>query len=153
MTAATTSTLLASTLLATASLILLSLPANAAAPGDAKVCEPRAVQNETRFPVRAQLRGHRGTVYLNVRLDENGRATATSLYSSSGHRLLDRAAEQSVRKNWVFDVSSCTSKDLPADRLVAIEYRNDEYSPLGKVARNSSVRPSLAALPAKASRE
>src|SRR5687767_12984342 len=103
MSALTTSLLATASLLAS-SMTLVSLPA--AADG----CVPRAIQNETRFPERAQLRGHRGTVYVKVNIDENGRPTATSLHRSSGHRLLDRAAEQSVRKNWVFDVSACTDK-------------------------------------------
>ena len=145
---------LTTSLLATASLLtssmLVSLPA--AAEG----CEPRAVQNETRFPERAQLRGHRGTVYVKVNIDENGRATATSLHRSSGHRLLDRAAEQSVRKNWVFDVSTCTQQDLRGEHLVAVEYRNEEYGSSGMLAKNAarkSEKNAVAALPAKVVRE
>jgi protein TonB len=114
---------IALTVLATASLSLLSLAQPAAAAG----CDPHVVKSHTHFPVRSQLRGQRGTVYLNVSVDENGRATGTRLHRSSGHRLLDRAAAASVRDRWVFDVSSCERKDLPADHLVAVEYRNTEY--------------------------
>jgi TonB family protein len=147
---ALTTSLLATASLLTSSMVLVSLPA--AAEG----CAPRAVQNETRFPERAQLRGHRGTVYVKVNIDENGRPTATSLHRSSGHRLLDRAAQQSVRKNWVFDVSTCTDQDLRGEHLVAVEYRNEEYGYSGKLAKHAakkSEKNSMAALPAKGLRE
>jgi TonB family protein len=142
---ALTTSLLATASLLTSSMLLVSLPAAAAD------CAPRSVQNETRFPERAQLRGHRGTVYVKVNIDENGRPTATSLHRSSGHRLLDRAAEQSVRKNWVFDVSTCTDKDLQGEHLVTVEYRNDEYGDSGRLAKNAarkSEKNSVASIPA-----
>ena len=152
----TMSSALAPRLLATASLLAASF-VFITPPAVAAGCEPKTLQNETRFPVRAQLRGHRGTVYVKVRLDEKGHAVGTTLHKSSGHRLLDRAAEQSVRRNWVFDVSNCSSQDLQADHLVAVEYRNEEYSPTGKLAaakkKNATDSSSLAAIPAKVSRE
>ena len=147
------STLTAS-LLATASLLTSSLLASM--PAAAEGCAPRTIQNEPRFPERAQLRGHRGTVYVKVNIDENGRPTTTSLHRSSGHRLLDRAAEQSVRKNWVFDVSTCNRNDLKGEHLVAVEYRNEEYGYSGRVAKNASGKVptnSVAALPATVARE
>jgi len=93
----------------------------------AQTCTPHALESPTKFPMRSQLRGQAGIVYLNIRVDENGRATSTELARSSGHRLLDRAAQESVRSDWLFDVSDCTRKDLPANHLIAVEYRNDEY--------------------------
>lgn len=100
----------------------LSAPATSA-----DACNPHTVQRDTRFPLRSQMRGHEGTVYINVVIDENGRAQSAELQQSSGYRLLDRAATRSVIDNWVFDISSCERKDLPANRLIAVEYRNDEY--------------------------
>ena len=147
---ALTTSLLATASLLGSSTVLLSLPA--AAEG----CAPRAIQNETHFPERAQLRGHRGTVYVKVTIDENGRPSATSLHRSSGHRLLDRAAEQSVRKNWLFDVSTCRQNDLRGEHLVAIEYRNDEYGDSGRLAKNAarkSEKNSVASIPARVVRE
>lgn len=91
------------------------------------VCKPHVVESQTKFPARAQLRGQEGVVYINVKVDENGRAASTELHQSSGYRLLDRAAERSVQENWVFDVSDCVRKDLPANHLVAVDYRNREY--------------------------
>src|SRR5262249_49709434 len=77
-------------------------------------CAPHVVQSETRFPVSSQVRGQEGTVYLNVSVDGNGRAQTAQLQHSSGYRRLDRAAADSVINKWVFDVSSCERKDLPA---------------------------------------
>jgi outer membrane biosynthesis protein TonB len=107
-----------------ASTSLLAAPVLAA---DEGACAPRVVQSETKFPLVSQLRGQKGTVYINVRVDENGRAQSAEMTRSSGHRLLDRAATNSVIGDWVFDVSSCTRSDLPTNHLVAVEYRNDEY--------------------------
>lgn len=107
---------------ATASMSLL-LPAFA----PAETCDPHVIQSPTKFPIRSQLRGQSGIVHINVTVDENGRATRTQLQRSSGHRLLDRAATQSILADWVFDVSDCVRKDLPATDVVAVEYRNSEY--------------------------
>ncbi|MGH8178202.1 MAG: energy transducer TonB [Steroidobacter sp.] len=89
----------------------------------ANACDPRVIQSETKFPIRSQIRHQTGTVYVHVTVDENGRAQSAELVRSSGYRLLDRAATQSVVGDWVFDVSSCERKDLPANHLVAVEYR------------------------------
>ena len=93
----------------------------------ADACDPRVIQSETRFPISSQLRRQTGTVYLDVRIDENGRPQTVGIKESSGYRRLDRAAAQSVVGNWLFDVSSCERKDLPVNHLVAVEYRNDTY--------------------------
>lgn len=90
-------------------------------------CEPVALEKSAKFPMRSQLRGQEGVVYLNVHIDETGRVASTEVQRSSGYRLLDRSAQDSVLKDWVFDVSQCQRDDLPADRIIAVEYRNDEY--------------------------
>ena len=90
-------------------------------------CDPHVLDSPTKFPLRSQLRGQAGTVYLDVRIDHSGRVASTDLIQSSGYRLLDRAARESVAKDWRFDVSDCVRKDLPATQRVAVEYRNDEY--------------------------
>lgn len=109
-------------ILATASLSLL-LPAFVTA----ETCDPQVIQSPTKFPIRSQLRGQSGIVHVNVTVDENGRVTSTQLERSSGHRLLDRAATHSILAHWVFNVSTCVPKDLPANDVVAVEYRNEEY--------------------------
>lgn len=90
-------------------------------------CSPRIMQSPATFPQRAELRGQSGTVFLAVVVDETGRALDAKLHKSSGHRLLDRAAAASVRDGWIFDVSTCERKDLPAHRIISVEYRNPEY--------------------------
>jgi TonB family protein len=98
----------------------------AAAPTIAAACGMRIVHSDTDFPERAQLRGHEGTVLINVTLDANGHPSNAEVEHSSGHLLLDLAATRSVLKNWQFDVSHC-EHSFPAVHQVAVEYRNDEY--------------------------
>ena len=102
---------------------LMSLPAFAAT----DACQPRVIESPTHYPVRSQVRGQEGIVTIDVRIDADGRAASTELQRSSGYRLLDRAAQQSVRNNWVFDISDCIRKDLPATHRVAVDYRNPRY--------------------------
>lgn len=89
-------------------------------------CGMRVVQSETDFPLRAQMRGHKGTVLINVTLDEKGHVTNAEVDRSSGHLLLDLAAARSVRDKWKFDVTRCQHQ-WPATHQVAVEYRNEEY--------------------------
>ena len=110
-------------LLATASFALLA-PAFASADGS---CAPRVVESPTKFPLQSQARGQKGIVYVDVTVDENGRATRTELRRSSGHYMLNRAATESIRHRWVFDVSNCERKDLPATNRYAVEYQNDQF--------------------------
>jgi periplasmic protein TonB len=90
-------------------------------------CKPSLIQKDTSFPLGAQLRGQEGTVYMNVVIDEKGRAQRADLQRSSGWRKLDRAATRSAVDNWVFDVSACERKDLPVTHVVAVEYHNNSY--------------------------
>lgn len=106
---------------------LLTLGVTVMPSAQAAGCSPRVMQGPAEFPARAELRGHSGTVFLEVVVDENGRAKNAKLHKSSGHRLLDRAAVASVRERWIFDVSTCERKDLPAHQVVSVEYRNPEY--------------------------
>jgi len=113
---------IAMTLLASASLLSIPLAARAA-----NSCELRTLKTTTEFPIRSQLHGQRGIVLIEVSVDSQGRATATHLMQSSGHRLLDRAAATSIRKHWMFDTAGCQGLDLPTKRTVAVEYRNDHF--------------------------
>jgi protein TonB len=89
-------------------------------------CGMKVVQSDTDFPMRSQLRGQKGTVFINVTLDANGRATGAEVERSSGHLLLDLAARRSVLEKWQFDVSHC-DHTFPATHQVAVEFRNEEY--------------------------
>lgn len=104
-------------LLATSSIFLAS-PATEAA------CAPTVSASPTSFPLRSQQRGQKGVVVLNVKVDSSGRVADAQVLRSSGFRLLDRAATSSIRERWMFDVTSCERKDLPASNLITIEYRN-----------------------------
>jgi TonB family protein len=107
-------------------LLTLALPLAVADRAEAS-CLPELAQDDTSFPERAQLRGQRGIVLLDVVVDSSGRAAQAEVVDSSGYRLLDRSAAESVLEHWHFDVSSCERKDLPVKRRVAVEYRNEEY--------------------------
>jgi len=109
-------------LLASSAVLSVTSPAAQAS------CDPTVLRSPTKFPVQSQLRGQEGVVFLEVTVDESGRVADTAILRSSGHRLLDRAATTSIRDRWVFDVSSCARKDLPASDLISVEYRNDEYA-------------------------
>lgn len=89
-------------------------------------CGMRVVQSETDFPMRAQLRGQKGTVLINVTLDADGHPTGAEVERSSGHLLLDLAATRSVLNKWQFDVTHC-AHTFPATHQVAVDFRNDEY--------------------------
>lgn len=113
-------------LFTTGLLILAVSTPTSANPSFADPCALRVVQSETEFPIRSQLRGHKGTVLINVTLDESGRATTAEVQRSSGHVGLDRAATRSVLSKWQFDVTRCDHA-WPAMHQVAVEYRNEEY--------------------------
>jgi len=97
-----------------------------AAPTIAAACGMRVIHSDTEFPERSQLRGHEGTVLINVTLDQTGHPTNAEVQHSSGHLLLDLAATRSVLNRWQFDVSHC-DHGFPAVHQVAVEYRNEEY--------------------------
>ncbi|MET0534733.1 MAG: energy transducer TonB [Steroidobacter sp.] len=106
--------------------ILAATSTIVASPTIAAACGMRVIQSDTDFPERAQLRGHEGTVVINVTLGADGRPTNTEVERSSGHLVLDLAAARSVLNNWRFDVSHC-NHGWPSVHQVAVEYRNEEY--------------------------
>lgn len=115
-----------STLFTTGLAILAATTAIPSSIAHSAACGMRVVQSDTEFPMRSQLRGQKGTVFINVTLDANGRATGAEVEQSSGHLLLDLAARRSVLGKWQFDVSHC-DHTFPATHQVAVEYRNEEY--------------------------
>lgn len=54
-----------------------------------------------KYPNRARRRGLQGVVILEVLVDETGQVEELTVFTSSGHRILDRAARASVKK-WLF---------------------------------------------------
>jgi len=53
------------------------------------------------YPLIARRRGFQGTVVLEVMVDRNGRVGDLRVFNSSGYKVLDSAAEESVRE-WIF---------------------------------------------------
>ena len=113
-------------LLTTGLVFLAATTAIPATTAYSAACDMRVIQSDTNFPIRSQLRGQKGTVFINVTLDANGHATAADVERSSGYLLLDLAAKRSVLEHWRFDVSHC-DHTFPATHQVAVEYRNEEY--------------------------
>lgn len=114
------------TLLTTGLAILAATTAIPATTAYSAACGMKVIHSDTAFPMSSQLRGQKGTVFINVTLDANGRATGAEIERSSGHLLLDLAARRSVLEKWQFDVSHCVHT-FPATHQVAVEYRNEEY--------------------------
>ncbi len=78
-----------------------------------------------RYPDLAQRQGWEGTVVLNVHVLANGRPSAVEIKESSGHKMLDDSALQTV-KRWRFvpakrgDVATDSWVEVPIDfRLAA----------------------------------
>lgn len=113
-------------LLVPTGLAILAATTTIAAATTTAACGMRVLKSDTDFPERSQLRGHEGTVLINVTLGADGRPTNAEIERSSGHLALDLAATRSVLNKWRFDVSHC-GHGWPAVHHVAVEYRNDEY--------------------------
>jgi protein TonB len=54
-----------------------------------------------KYPKRARRKGLQGIVILEVLVDETGQVEELTVFTSSGHKILDRAARASVKK-WLF---------------------------------------------------
>ncbi|MCD4716168.1 MAG: energy transducer TonB, partial [Desulfobacterales bacterium] len=55
-----------------------------------------------KYPKIARRRGYKGTVVLEVLVDRNGRVDDLRVSTSSGYKILDKAALASV-KDWAFE--------------------------------------------------
>ncbi|MEA2083467.1 MAG: energy transducer TonB [Thermodesulfobacteriota bacterium] len=72
------------------------------------------------YPRAARRRGLEGMVLLEVLVDRSGRVGNLRIFSSSGHRILDKAALKSVQK-WRF--VSARRGDEPVDMWVKVPVR------------------------------
>jgi TonB family protein len=90
--------------------LLAGAPARAGTPGEEIDAVPARPSPELRleeirarvqaavvYPDRARERGLEGVAHIQFRIDAGGRAADVETFASSGHRLLDRAAEQAAR--------------------------------------------------------
>ena len=74
------------------------------------------------YPAVAIRRGHEGTVVLQVRVLANGDPAEVTVFRSSGHKILDKAAVRAVRK-WKFVPAQRGFKTVSSTVKVPIEFR------------------------------
>lgn len=74
------------------------------------------------YPIPAMRRGMQGVVTLLVAVDAKGRVTEVRLLESSGHGILDRAAQDAVAK-WIFQPATEAGEAVPGAARVPIRFR------------------------------
>lgn len=83
---------------------------------DPEVCPQPA------YPIPAMRRGMQGVVTLLVAVDVEGKVTQVRLLESSGHGILDRAAQDAVAK-WRFTPATEGGEAVPGAARVPIRFR------------------------------
>ncbi len=84
---------------------------------------PKALDNpKPPYPDLARRRGQEGGVLLRVAVDAQGKVTQTRVETSSGHSLLDQAAQNAVRK-WNFSPARVAGLPVAGEVLVPVEFR------------------------------
>jgi protein TonB len=74
------------------------------------------------YPKRAQRRGLEGMVILDVRVNKAGEVKDLTVFRSSGHKMLDRAAVKSVRK-WLFQPGTRNGQKIETRVRVPVRFR------------------------------
>jgi protein TonB len=74
------------------------------------------------YPASARERGQQGRVVLHVRVGANGRALSVRVVRSSRYPVLDRAAQNAVRR-WRFRPAMKNGKSVTATAMVPISFR------------------------------
>jgi len=69
------------------------------------------------YPYAARRRGMQGRVIIDVRVDRDGEVREAAIASSSGYRILDRAALEAVRQ-WTF--APARRGDRPVESTIAV---------------------------------
>jgi len=88
-----------------------------------KLAVPRYKDNPPpEYPRIARRRGYEGTVILEVLVDRKGRVKNMRLLKSSGYKILDRAALDSVKK-WLFEPAQRGGKETEAWVKIPIRYQ------------------------------
>lgn len=77
------------------------------------------------YPREALREGLQGTVLLRVLVDESGRPLEVSIASSSGHRVLDRAAREQVLRKWQFVPAMRDGRPVRAVGTVPVAFSLD----------------------------
>ncbi|MFD0738299.1 energy transducer TonB [Lysobacter koreensis] len=89
--------------------------------------QPQPIAGQTpapRYPPQALRRGERGTVLVRVEIGPDGVPGAVSVASSSGSRLLDRAAVDAVRR-WRFRPAQANGQPTVGSVMVPISFTPD----------------------------
>lgn len=97
-------------------------PRPAATPGQREqpVAEHRP---KPRYPAIARRRGYEGEVLLLVEVRSDGGVGAVTVSRSSGHEVLDRAAQETVRERWRFRPGSVDRRPTDFWIEIPIEFR------------------------------
>jgi len=96
-----------------------------AGPPGASLARPLYRENpRPSYPSVARRRGYEGIVVLEVLVMETGRVGDIRIFHSSGHRRLDRAAEDAVRK-WRFEPGTRNGIPLRMTVKVPIRFKLD----------------------------
>ncbi|HWP66484.1 MAG TPA: energy transducer TonB, partial [Candidatus Limnocylindria bacterium] len=78
------------------------------------------------YPLAARRLGIQGRVLLEVVVDPDGRAATVRVRSSSGHRVLDDAAVDTVRHRWRFIPARRNGVPVQSTVTVPIRFRIEE---------------------------
>jgi TonB family protein len=82
---------------------------------------PSAHNRNPAYPDDARRRGWKGTVQLELDLDETGRVTAARLLRSCGHEILDQAALEAAR-TWRYSPATMGGRPIPVTVPVPVNY-------------------------------
>jgi protein TonB len=77
------------------------------------------------YPKRARKRGYEGTVVLRVLVNRQGEVEELWIDSTSGHTMLDRAAQGAV-KRWLFEPGRQGNKKMAMWVKVPVTFKLDE---------------------------
>lgn len=96
---------------------------SAAAPASPTLTQARYRETpQPQYPDSARRAGKEGRVLLRVLVDEEGRAKAVEVNSSSGHDMLDQAASEALKK-WRFVPAHADGRPIETWVKVPIEFQ------------------------------
>ncbi|MBE9521210.1 MAG: energy transducer TonB [Proteobacteria bacterium] len=94
--------------------------------GAVRVARPMYRENSPpTYPKRARKRGYEGTVVLQVLVNRQGRVDELRVDSTSGHAMLDRAAQGAVER-WLFEPGRQGNKKMAMWVKVPVTFKLDE---------------------------
>jgi TonB family protein len=104
-------------------------------------CTPTATAPRTDFPTLAQEMGLGGSLVIGLKLGVQGEVLSARVIRSSGRAPLDRAAVESAKRYWRFDIVDCSAEDLAREFRQTVTYTPTKGLPFsGAVNRRSLQR-------------